>query len=835
MRIKIVGENDCARATRHLLRKAGFAVTEFLPAEVVTQGPHAGYLITVELAPATPDLPASEPGFPQQDPLTDSKEASDGSFATSDASSPVTEQQETEVRATCTPIRFDSVDGALEAAILRHVTQLSAVPVVVDRPGGMVHSERELRVIVPRALTARKHVPRLLVAGDSLPRPLAVGDHADPAAAAAVEFGVLRGLLDLLQPPAQGTQAPAPPPAPRKWWKLFAAVLALAGTLRAAPPSPVPAAAPASVELRGTSADGGFLALSVAPGTLFPQLQGASGQIFSSVYDAGNTALKVNCVVGCSATSGFSDNGTFTAGSTAVNNISAVFNDSIPALGSGNAGALRATSDRMLYVNVGKLGGTALSGANVVDSGNTAFRVNCVVGCSASAGFSDNSAFAAGTTAESNIGGVYNDGLAAVTSGNAAAARITASRALHVNLRNATGTEIGTSGTPVRVDPTGTTAQPVSGTVTVTQGTASNLKVDLSGTGANTTALKVDGSAVTQPVSGTVTANAGSGTFAVSGTVTANAGTGTFTVGQATGTNLHMVCDSGCTPGGSFSDNSAFTAGSTAINITGGWYSTSPTNCTSGDACAPQLTQDRKLFVQDFQGTSPWVVTNGGTFAVQAAQSGSWTVTANAGTGNFAANIAQVGGSAVGNSNPLFVRVTDGTNNMPTGDSSARTIHVTTDNSSQAVTQSGTWTVQPGNTQNTTPWLVRRNDGTNSELLDPCQTVAKTSTPISQTASAQIIAGTSAKKTYFCSIFIISATAQNVNIVEGTGTVCATSIAGITGGTTAATGPNLAANSGWTLGNGGATVASGATNANNICLLQSGSGQLSGVVTWVQR
>jgi hypothetical protein len=36
---------------------------------------------------------------------------------------------------------------------------------------------------------------------------------------------------------------------------------------------------------------------------------------------------------------------------------------------------------------------------------------------------------------------------------------------------------------------------------------------------ASMTALKVDGSAVTQPVSGTVTANAGSGTFAVSGTV----------------------------------------------------------------------------------------------------------------------------------------------------------------------------------------------------------------------------------------------------------------------------------------------------------------------------
>ena len=65
----------------------------------------------------------------------------------------------------------------------------------------------------------------------------------------------------------------------------------------------------------------------------------------------------------------------------------------------------------------------------------------------------------------------------------------------------------------------------VGGRMTVSQPKASDLKIDLSDTGANATAIKVDGSAVTQPVSGTVTANAGSGTFTISGTVTANAGT----------------------------------------------------------------------------------------------------------------------------------------------------------------------------------------------------------------------------------------------------------------------------------------------------------------------
>lgn len=75
------------------------------------------------------------------------------------------------------------------------------------------------------------------------------------------------------------------------------------------------------------------------------------------------------------------------------------------------------------------------------------------------------------------------------------------------------------------------------------------------------------------------------------------------------GTNVigHVICDSGCSSSAGFADNTTFTAGTTAVNIAGGWYTTSPTNCTTGNACAPELTIDRKLFVQDFQGTSPWV------------------------------------------------------------------------------------------------------------------------------------------------------------------------------------------------------------------------------------
>lgn len=59
----------------------------------------------------------------------------------------------------------------------------------------------------------------------------------------------------------------------------------------------------------------------------------------------------------------------------------------------------------------------------------------------------------------------------AATEDNVAPIRITAQRGAHVNLRNNAGTELGTAGAPVRTDPTGTTTQPVSGTVTANAGT----------------------------------------------------------------------------------------------------------------------------------------------------------------------------------------------------------------------------------------------------------------------------------------------------------------------------------------------------------------------------
>jgi hypothetical protein len=133
------------------------------------------------------------------------------------------------------------------------------------------------------------------------------------------------------------------------------------------------------------------------------------------------------------------------------------------------------------------------------------------------------------------------------------------------------------------------------------------------------------------------------------------------------------------------------------------------------------------------------------------------------------------------------------------------------------------------------PAFFRPTDGTNGVVFDPCQVVAKTNFTGSQTASTQIIPGTSAKKTYICSMHLVAAAAEIVNIIAGTGSVCATGSSVVMGSTTVANGMSYAANGGFTLGNGAATVMQAtAVNADNVCLTQSGGSRVTYQGTYVQ-
>lgn len=130
-------------------------------------------------------------------------------------------------------------------------------------------------------------------------------------------------------------------------------------------------------------------------------------------------------------------------------------------------------------------------------------------------------------------------------------------------------------------------------------------------------------------------------------------------------------------------------------------------------------------------------------------------------------------------------------------------------------------------------------DGTNllGFFVDPCAGLAKTYTPVSMSTATttRFAAPAASKKTYICSIVLVAAGADNVNIIEGTGGTCGTATAGVAGGTTAATGFNLAANGGLTLGNGASSVMATAGSNVDMCLITSAATQLSGHIAWVQR
>jgi len=124
----------------------------------------------------------------------------------------------------------------------------------------------------------------------------------------------------------------------------------------------------------------------------------------------------------------------------------------------------------------------------------------------------------------------------------------------------------------------------------------------------------------------------------------------------------------------------------------------------------------------------------------------------------------------------------------------------------------------------------------NPKSGDPCSINMRVVTPISLTASAQLIAGTSGKQTYICGFNAdASGGTQSIALVEGTGTTCATSIAGMAGGTTAATGWNLANQQMIMISTSNAWTLATATAADNVCLLLSGSTQVSGFIQYVQQ
>lgn len=172
------------------------------------------------------------------------------------------------------------------------------------------------------------------------------------------------------------------------------------------------------------------------------------------------------------------------------------------------------------------------------------------------------------------------------------------------------------------------------------------LPVSLANTGANGTAVKVDGSAVTQPVSGTVTANAGTGTMAVS------AASLPLPSGASTAANQTAIQASAGVDASKAVAVQGITGG-TPVPISGSITATNPSVSTNGAAGPGSSTQvgalDGSGNLRPAGPSNPMPVTLANTGANATAvkvdgsavtQPVSGTVTANAGSGTMAVSAA---------------------------------------------------------------------------------------------------------------------------------------------------------------------------------------------------
>ena len=275
----------------------------------------------------------------------------------------------------------------------------------------------------------------------------------------------------------------------------------------------------------------------------------------------------------------------------------------------------------------------------------------------------------------------------------------------------------------------------------------------------------VDGSEVTQPVSGTFWQT----TQPVSGTVTANAGTGpwpvtdnagSLTVDAPVATPVFVRLSDGTSAiaalpitdnGGSLTVDGSVTAiaqpgvdigdvtinnaaGAAAVNIQDGGNSITVdgsvsivTSMVPGTAATNLGKAEDAVAANGDTGVAMLGVRNDAA-ASKTSADGDYSMFATDSAGRI--GIADLGGSVSIDDNagsltvdapvgtPVFVRLSDGTAAIstlpvsgPLTDTQLRATAVPV-SGTVAATQSGTWTVQPGNTANTTPWLTTNTPGT---------------------------------------------------------------------------------------------------------------------------
>jgi hypothetical protein len=291
-------------------------------------------------------------------------------------------------------------------------------------------------------------------------------------------------------------------------------------------------------------------------------------------------------------------------------------------------------------------------------------------------------------------------------------------------------------------------------------------------------ALKVDGSAATQPVSGTLTAvttitNPVAATQSGTWNITNISGTVSLPTGAATAALQPTNAAQGST-----------TSGQTGHLILGAVTTAAPAYTTA---------QSSPLSLDTAGNLRVNVVAGGGAGGTSSSFSATFPATGTAAGAEYLSSPP-----ALTTGQMVALQVT-----------SAGSLHTTVDNA----TALGQATMSVSS-----PITFA------SDQIGSCTGVI----PINQTAATDL--KTSVAKLNICSVVIVSATAQSVSLVEGTGSVCATGIAALIGGTTASMA--LPANGGFTSISGLPWLKT-QTTADHLCLLQSGAGNVSGIITYL--
>lgn len=313
--------------------------------------------------------------------------------------------------------------------------------------------------------------------------------------------------------------------------------------------------------------------------------------------------------------------------------------------------------------------------------------VICSSGCSG--GPADESAFTFGTTAIFS-GGVYQTTPTsnALTTGQAGQFQVTAHRALFTNLRTATGEELGTAAQPLVV----TTPPPlvlgrVASAPPIYQA-GTNQPIALTSTGG----LRVDGTYGLFPnQQSNVTANFNTTTGSTQNLtlwgVALPSASGAVVAG--TSTNPLRTDPTGTT-------TQPISAASLPLPTGAATAAKQPALGTAGTASADVIT------IQGIASMTKLLVTPD-SVALPANQS---------------VNVAQINavtplmGNGVTGTGSLRVTLASDTT------SNTNAFLVTGTGGTFPATQSGTWTVQPGNTANTTPWLMTIQQGGNAAAVD---------------------------------------------------------------------------------------------------------------------